>query len=157
MVRYTARMVAPEQAYVASRRDPAECWPWQGSINPNKRQGYGIARRDGKLTYAHRLVWEWERGPIPEGMEIDHLCRNRVCVNPDHLEAVTTHENMIRMLEYIRSMPCKYGHPASERKVLFRRSESRSDKFNTYCGACNRERCRFRYRAKTSQAKEESA
>lgn len=68
-----------------------DCWAWQGSIAPN---GYG------KLggSWAHRLSYETFVGPIPEGLDLDHLCRNRGCVNPDHLEPVTRKENLRRGL-----------------------------------------------------------
>lgn len=59
-----------------------DCWEWTGKA----ASGYG----------AHRRVYEWLRGPVPEGLELDHLCRNKLCVRPDHLEPVTRAENMRR-------------------------------------------------------------
>lgn len=66
------------------------CWIWQLS---RKRNGYGELRKSGRTMYAHRWMYEQHVGPIPEGRDLDHLCRVRACVNPDHLEVVTRSEN----------------------------------------------------------------
>lgn len=70
------------------------CWEWTGARNGN---GYGrVHVRPGKLAYAHRAVYALLVGPIPAGLDLDHLCRNRSCVNPLHLEPVTRGENLLR-------------------------------------------------------------
>lgn len=69
------------------------CWEWQGS---KTRHGYGLIGRNGTTTTAHRVYFEHFGGVIPEGWEVDHLCGNRGCVNPNHLESVTKHENTQR-------------------------------------------------------------
>jgi len=69
------------------------CWEWTGATF---REGYGMFQVDGAPVLTHRYVWELLVGPIPEGLEIDHLCRVRHCVNPDHLEPVTSAENSRR-------------------------------------------------------------
>lgn len=72
------------------------CWEWTGY---RMHSGYGQVGIGGAHLYAHRAVWEMLRGPIPEGQTIDHLCRNRGCVNPGHMEIVTSRENTIRGVE----------------------------------------------------------
>src|SRR5687767_10789272 len=72
------------------------CWVWTGSMY---RSGYAQIRmggRGGPLRRAHRVAFEIFRGPIPDGLELDHLCRVKACVNPWHLEPVTHAENMLR-------------------------------------------------------------
>lgn len=89
----------------------ADCWIWTASKNP---KGYG---RFGK-TYAHRFSYTQFIGPIPDGMQMDHLCNNTSCVNPNHLEAVTLLENVKRQIEADRSVTgrnrkkthCPKGH-----------------------------------------------
>jgi hypothetical protein len=94
------------------------CHLWAGVLGDT---GYGrFTQRLGNKTFnvqAHRFAYEHAKGPIPAGMEIDHLCRVRVCVNPDHLEAVTRKENWRRSngtsATNARKTHCKRGHPLS--------------------------------------------
>jgi hypothetical protein len=94
--------------------DDSGCWIWKASVG---RSGYGRLRMGGKTREVHRLAYEAYRGPIPEGLEIDHLCRVRRCVNPDHLDLVTHAENVRRGLVGSRERSrthCPYGHPYDE-------------------------------------------
>lgn len=106
------------------------CWNWTGLKIWN---GYGVVRWNGKETMAHRVAYELARGPIPEGMTIDHLCRNRGCVRPDHLEAVSMKENILRgeglAAVNAKKTVCPLGHPLDGRKQGER-----------YCKTCSRKR-----------------
>lgn len=80
--------------YVAKDAETG-CWNWTGGTT----KGYGSFTHPGrKKCYAHRYSWELHRGTIPDGLVIDHLCRNTRCVNPDHLEPVTQQENVRRSI-----------------------------------------------------------
>lgn len=84
-----------------------DCWVWTGAKND---QGYGQVVIDGQRAYTHRLVYELLVGPIPDGLEIDHLCRNTSCCRPAHLEPVTHAENIRRGYEAKAQTHCKRGH-----------------------------------------------
>lgn len=73
--------------------DVTGCWIWQKGKDG---RGYGAAWTGERVIKAHRMMWERHRGPIPAGLDIDHLCRVKACVNPDHLEPVTRAENCRR-------------------------------------------------------------
>lgn len=89
------------------------CWNWK---SPAGTDGYGQFQKDGKLRVAHAAGYEILVGKVPEDKELDHLCRNRIFVNPDHLEPVTHVENILRSPVSIaainsRKTQCNYGHP----------------------------------------------
>ncbi len=87
------------------------CWEWIGAKQPSGYGRIGSGGDGGKVLMAHRVAYEFMVGPIPPGLQIDHLCRNKSCVNPAHLEAVTHRENMIRAGMLKRIPFCKRGHP----------------------------------------------
>lgn len=112
-----------------------DCWLWMGSLN---RNGYGRTTRTNSRTsvVAHRYVYELVIGPIPDGLQLDHLCRVRNCVNPEHVEPVTQRTNLLRG-ETITARSaavthCPSGHPYSGRNLRVSREGYR------YCRECRR-------------------
>ncbi len=98
------------------------CWEWTGGRN---QHGYGrhrIGGRAGRKLSAHRLAYAEMVSEIPEGLDFDHLCRNRSCVNPAHLEPVSTRENVLRSTNFIARRAaqthCLRGHPLSGTNLL---------------------------------------
>lgn len=92
------------------------CWLWLGAAR-SKRSRYGSHHHNGKQYLTHRLVYELLVGPIPAELQIDHLCRNRICCNPDHLEPVTIRTNLLRgetlAAANAAKTHCLHGHPLS--------------------------------------------
>jgi hypothetical protein len=122
----------PEELFWSKVAKSADCWLWTGA---KTRDGYGQLRSRGQGKYAHRVAYELTRGDIPAGLELDHLCRNPSCVNPDHLEPVTHRENLMRgdspSARQARKTHCIHGHEFTEANTLRQGSRRR-------CRACLR-------------------
>lgn len=118
------------------------CWLWTGARLPS---GYGEIWDGQRMGRAHRYAYELLVGPIPSGLQIDHLCRVRHCVNPDHLEPVTQQENIRRGEAGLTSgqqqsakTSCPAGHPYdAENTYRYKRQR--------HCRACRRVRDRAAY------------
>src|SRR3990167_4220265 len=119
-------MTDSDLARFQSKTDRASspCWQWLGNTNS---KGYGTMYTSATRTtqLVHRLAYKHWKGPIPLGLELDHLCRNRQCANPDHLEAVTHATNLARgyTIAHIRRAMthCKHGHPFDDANTYARR------------------------------------
>lgn len=143
-------MTAEERFWVKVDKDgPGGCWLWTASQNG---RGYGQIRVSGRLLYAHRVAYELEVGPIPEGLTIDHLCRNPSCVRPDHLEIVTMKVNALRgtspPAQNAEKERCQRGHPLTESNLV-RLTGKREG--HRRCKQCHSERQR-RYNRKQRAA-----
>lgn len=119
------------------RKTESGCWEWQGA---QFNGGYGRIKYDGQDQVAHRVAYLVLVGPIPEGMTLDHLCRNRICVNPEHLEPVDMRTNVLRgetiTAANAHKEVCLRGHPLSGDNLFVRRDGRRR------CRECERERQR---------------
>lgn len=122
-----------------------ECWFWSGHIDKHGYAQISKGDRASGVTRAARVAYELYRGPIPEGMQPDHLCRNRECVNPWHLELVTSRENTLRgegvSAQNARKTHCKNGHAFDEANTYHPKKGGRA------CRACSRDSYARRRRA----------
>jgi len=135
--RHIVALIFSEQRFWKHVSKTPYCWLWQGALN---NSGYGSFRGVG----AHRWAYEHFRDAIPAGFEIDHLCRNKACVNPDHLELVSHRENSLRSggwaMRHATATHCPAGHPYDVTNTNHRRGRR-------YCRECDRIRDKRRHDA----------
>lgn len=127
-------MSAVAERFWAKVEKTEACWLWSASRN---QDGYGLFSIEGRHNVAHRVAYEWLIGPIPTGLQLDHLCRVRNCVNPEHLEPVTCRENVLRgeglAAINARLTHCSKGHPYVGENLIPKAGGGRR------CRACKRE------------------
>ncbi len=97
------------------------CWVWPGV---KAKGGYGKTKRNGRTMLVHVLAYESEFGPVPPGLQLDHLCKNTACANPAHLQPVTCRENIMRgegvAAKNARKTHCPKGHPYGGKNLRFK-------------------------------------
>ena len=139
----------PEKLRRRVRVDESGCWHYTG---PKTQWGYGIVSTSDRERLAHRIAYRTLVGDIPEGYQIDHLCRIPRCCNPEHLEAVTPQENRRRSPNAPENRThCHAGHPLSGENVR------RNDKGARVCVACHREWSRAYQRRRYQESKRQPA
>lgn len=126
-----------------------ECHIWQNRLD---KDGYGMFHFRKKTRRAHRVGFFSQNGPIGDDMVIDHICRNRSCVNPDHLRAVTASTNATENTRSVAAINraktlCKNGHPF-DKKYMHRKS----GRYQRYCSICEREKSKRLHRAWREEA-----
>lgn len=130
-----------------ARPDLGSCWIWTASVKPNGYSQFAM-RHEGKklVVHAHRLAYELHVGPIPPGLQLDHLCRIRRCVRPSHLEPVTQQENLRRGRSGVwqtEKTHCPAGHPYSGANLaLWKRADGGVSR---QCRKCANAKSRERY------------
>jgi len=117
------------------------CWYWVAVLSGN---GYGQFWLNGKMKLAHILSYEDKFGKTPDGLELNHICRNRKCCNPDHLEAITHSENIQKGISVNRNKThCPQGHEYNEENTYIR-----SNRNHRECRICKRIQCSQYYQRK---------
>lgn len=118
---------------IEDHSDSTKCWIWKSAYNV--KSGYGVVTFNRSVFLAHRVSYTVLIGQIPEGLQIDHLCRNRICVNPFHLEPVTNDENHRRGINWQTvKTHCSQGHEYTKENTYILKPRGWR-----YCRTCKRE------------------
>lgn len=132
----TGSGLTPAERFWAKVDKTETCWLWEAASHDG---GYGLFWIDGRYEGAHRWSYMQAKGPIPDGLELDHLCRTPACVNPAHLEAVTRQVNQHRSNSVsglnARKTECPQGHPYDDKNTMV-------IKGHRHCRECSRARTR---------------
>ena len=126
------------------------CWIWTGQI---MWSGYPLIKNENRrTTRAHRVAHELFKGPIPKGLTIDHLCRNRACVNPNHLEAVSIHANTMRSQISLSTINAKKTHCVHGH--LLDKVNKQGSRIHRSCRICNNARSLKHYYSKKERSRD---
>ncbi len=126
------RIIPVEQRFWEKVEKTKTCWNWTSAFN---QKGYGVFNLNGKAVKAHRFAYELLKSKIPKGLTLDHICRNRGCVNPNHLECLTHKENILKGIGLsainARKTHCDSGHPLTGKNLYFKSGRR-------FCRECRR-------------------
>lgn len=147
----TKDMPVMDRIALWTRKDEGSgCWVWTGRTRGSRGGEYGDLVIDGRRVAAHRAAYEAAVGPIPDGLVIDHLCRNRLCCNPEHLEPVTPRVNVLRgdtiVARNAAKTHCQRGHAFDEANTI------RTPDNRRRCRECKRQADVARYRRRSQEA-----
>lgn len=152
-------MAWPDRLWNRVEKTETGCWLWTGATIP---KGYGAISVEGRLELVHRVAYRLTHGTIPEGKQIDHTCHtkdcttkarecpHRRCINPEHLEAATSHENTLRGNMVASITHCPHGHLYDQENTYYKR---RKWGYGRECRACQRLRDqRYRQHKKDTES-----
>lgn len=135
----------PEDRFWPKVDASGDCWQWTAAVKDTGYGNFWVGYDEG-WARPHRFAWELLVGPIPDGLDLDHLCRNRLCCNPDHLEPVTRRVNLLRgntiTARWAKRTHCEHGHPL----------DGVTGKGRRYCKECGRQSARARGKRKRAEA-----
>ena len=153
----TIRTMSDDLRFFRKVRITPTCWEWTAGKIANG--GYGQIYFGGRPHVAHRVALKIFGIPLPDGMLVDHICRNRSCVNPRHLRVVTPRQNTMENSDGIAAKNgakthCKHGHPFNEENTAWHKVPCKTKSHShirRVCMECDRIRCRRKYNSRTNK------